>query len=98
MLWISIWIEKCAEASHDESFATLIKGHATKGGLSIHIILNHFTKFHCEVTRCSSILSSKSKYKFHCKTVHKKYDQILIGDLLIKLEKLKPNFQQLKYV
>ena len=74
------------------------KGYATKSALTTHIIENHFAKFHCEVTGCSSIKSSKSKYKFHLKTFHKKDDQVLIGNLIKNLEKLKPNFQQLKYV
>ena len=73
------------------------KGHATKTGISNHIIYNHFAKFHCEVTGCSSILSSKSVYKNHLILVHKKDDQVLIGNLLNSLEKMKPNFQQLKY-
>ena len=74
------------------------KGYATKSGLNEHIILNHFAKFNCEVTGCSSILSGKKCYKVHLKAVHKKGDQVLIETLLINLEKLKPNFQQLKYV
>ena len=74
------------------------KGFATKGGLKNHTILNHFAKFKCEVTECSSVLSSKSNYKYHLKTVHKKYDKVSIENLLGNLEKLKPNFQQLKYV
>ena len=74
------------------------KGYATKGGLNNHIVYNHFAKFNCEVTGCSSILSSKSKYKFHLRTVHKKNDQVSIEKLIKKLDKLKPNFQQLKYV
>ena len=73
------------------------KGYATKNGLTSHIILNHFAKFHCEVTGCSSIKSSKSDYKRHLKTVHKKDDQVLIEKLIISLDKLRPNFQQLKY-
>ena len=39
------------------------KGYASKVGRSNHIVLNHFAKFHCEVTGCSSIISSKSHYK-----------------------------------
>ena len=74
------------------------KGYATNAGLSNHIIRYHFAKFHCEVTGCSSILSSKSDYKRHLKTMHKKDDQLLIGNLIKKLEKLKPNCQQLKFV
>ena len=73
-------------------------GYATKVGLNDHIILKHFVKFNCEVTGCSSVLSSKSNYKYHLKTVHKKYDQVSIENLLINLEKLKPSFEQLKYV
>ena len=73
------------------------KEYATKGGLRTHIILNHFAKFHCEVTGCSTIISSKSDYKCHLKKVHKKDDQVFIGKLIIYLDKLRPNFQQLKY-
>ena len=64
------------------------KGYATKVGRSNHIIRNHFAKFHCEVTGCSTILSSKTNYKL---------DQTLIEILIQNLEELKPNFQQLKY-
>ena len=74
------------------------KGYPTKNGLSRHIILNHFDKLHCEVTGCLSILSSKSVYNCHLKTVHKKNNQVLIEKLIKNLDKLKPNFQQLKYV
>ena len=74
------------------------KGYTTKNGLNDHIILNHFAKLHCEVAGCLSTLSFKSDYKKHLKTVHKNEDQILIENLLINLEKLKPNFQQFKYV
>ena len=74
------------------------KGYATKNGLANHVIERHFAKFHCEVTGCSSILSSKSKYKFHLKTVHKKDDQVFIRNLMKNLEKLMRNFQQLKYI
>ena len=74
------------------------KEYATKVGLSNHIIRNHFAKFHCEVTGCSSFLSIKSNYKIHLKTVHKKDDQVFIGNLIKNLENLKPDYQQLKYV
>ena len=74
------------------------KGYATKTALTNHMIQRHFAKFHCEVTECSSINGSKSKYKRHLKTVHKKDEQVLIENLIKNLEKLKPNFQQLKYV
>ena len=74
------------------------KGYATKSGLYDHIISNHFDKLHCEVKGCSTILSSKKGYKFHLKTIHKKDDQVLTGNLIKKLEKLKSDFLQLKYV
>ena len=74
------------------------KGYATKVGLSNHIIQRHFVKFNCEVTGCSSTFCPKSYYKKHLKTVHKKDDQVLIENLIKNLEKLKPNFQQYKYV
>ena len=74
------------------------KGFTTKGSLSNHIISDHFDKFHCEVTGCSTTLSSKQGYKTHLKTMHKKDDQVLIKKVIVNLEKLKPNFQQLKYV
>ena len=73
------------------------KGFATKGSLREHIILKHFVKFPCEVDGCSSTFSSKANYKRHLKKVHKKDDQALIEKLLEKMEKLKPNHQQLKY-
>ena len=74
------------------------KGYATKCGLNDHIIRNHFAKLNCELTGCSSISSSKQAYKKHLKTMHKKNDQVLIKKVIVNLEKLKPNFQQLKYV
>ena len=74
------------------------KGYATKNWLRNHIIHTHFAKFNCEVTGCSTTLSSKSVYKKHLTKIHNKNDQILIENLLIKLEKLKPDFQQFKYV
>ena len=73
------------------------KGYTTIDGVRTHIISVHFAKFDCEVTGCSSIISSKSDYKKHLKKVHKKDDQVLIEKLIINLDKLKPNFQQLKY-
>ena len=73
------------------------KGYATKDSLYYHIIKKHFAKLHCEVTGCSTTLSCKSNYKMHLKSVHKDDDHALIGNLVINLEKLKPNFQQLKY-
>ena len=74
------------------------KGYSTNDSLRNHIIIKHFAKFHCEVTGCSSIISSKPHYKTHLKTIHKKDDQVLIENLLNNLEKLKPNFEQLKYI
>ena len=74
------------------------KGYATKVGLHSHIIMKHFAKLKCEVTGCLSTLSSKSNYKVHLKTIHKEDDQVLIENLIINLDKLKPNFQELKYV
>ena len=74
------------------------KGYTTKNGLINHTVIDHFPKFHCEVTGCSSIKSLKADYKRHLKTFHKKDDQVLIENLIINLNKLKPNFQQLKYV
>ena len=74
------------------------KGYASKSSLNHHTIRRHFVKFHCEVTGCSTTLSCKSTYYKHLKTVHKKDDHTLIEKLLKNLEKLKPNFQQLKYV
>ena len=73
------------------------KGFAMKDALNNHIIRKHFVKFACEVDGCSTTFSSKWYYKRHLKEVHKKDDQVLIGKLLEKLEKLKPNHQQLKY-
>ena len=48
------------------------KRFATKVGLRDHIIWKHFAKFNCEVTGCSTIFSSKSYYKKHLNTMHKK--------------------------
>ena len=73
------------------------KGYSTKSSLSDHIKKKHFAKFNCEVTGCSTIVSSKSYYKMHLKTIHKE-DQVLVKKLIVNLKKMKPNFQQLKYV
>ena len=90
--------EKLYRGILDENCKLCSEGYATKCGLNDHIILNHFIKFYCEVTGCSSALSSKTIYMFHLKTMHKKDNQVLIKKLIINLEKLKSNFQQLKYV
>ena len=74
------------------------KGFATNSSLSSHIIRKHFVKFVCEVAGCSFTSCTKAYYKVHLKSVHKKDDQVLIAKLLEKVEKLKSNFQQLKYV
>ena len=74
------------------------KKYASKQTLSNHITLNHFPEFHCEVAGCLSVIGCKSKYNKHLKTVHKKEDQVLIENLVINLKKLKPNFEQFKYV
>ena len=44
------------------------KRYATKDSLRIHTIKRHFNKLHCEVTGCSSSLSSKTNYKMHLKS------------------------------
>ena len=74
------------------------KGFATKDSLRSHIIQSHFVKFVCEVAGCSTTFSSKSCYKTHLKRIHKKDDQVVIGKLLERVDKLKPDHQQLKYV
>ena len=74
------------------------KGYSTIGSLSNHIIENHFAKFHCEVPGCTTYTSSKKSYEKHLKRIHKKDDPVLIKKLIKNLEKLKPDFQQFKYV
>ena len=90
--------KKCHQGILTEICKLCNKGYATKGGFNEHIIRLHFAKFHCEMTECSSIISSKSDYKIHLKKVHKKDDQVAVKNFIIKLEKLKANFQLLKYV
>ena len=90
--------KKLHQGIHNEICKLCNKRYVSGSALRSHIILNHFAKYRCEVTSCSSIFSYKASYKNHLKTAHKKDDQVLIGNLLISQEKLKPNFQQLKYV
>ena len=74
------------------------EGFRTKTLLYYHIIYTHFEKLHCEVNGCLSFFGCKRYYKEHLRKFHKNYDQVLIENLLGKLEILKPDQQLLKYV
>ena len=74
------------------------KGYSTKNGLTCHIIQQHFSKISCDVPNCTFKCGDKSVLKQHLKTVHKKVDQNLIESLIEKLRKLKPDFQNIRYV
>ena len=74
------------------------KGYSTKGGLTTHIVYQHFSKIHCEVPNCSFKSSAKNHLKRHLKNVHKKVNPYLIEKLIEKIDKLKTNFQMMKYV
>ena len=53
---------------------------------------------HCEIPNCSYKTGSKGRYKLHLKETHKYSDKNLVEKLLGDLEKLKPDFQELKYI
>ena len=73
-------------------------GFSTKASLSAHIIKKHFVQLHCEVNGCLKTFDLKFTYQEHLKKFHKKDDQVLIENLLSKVEKLKPDHKLLKYV
>lgn len=77
---------------------TCKKGFPNQIALKIHVIRFHFSKLHCEVSNCSSNFNSKRVYKQHLKSMHKKDDQGLIKKMVKKVIKLKPDFEQLKYI
>ena len=74
------------------------KGFPTKSSLNDHIVKKHFERLHCEVNGCLKNFGCKAHYKEHLKQVHKKVDQVLIENLLGKLEILKLDHKLLKYV
>ena len=74
------------------------KGYTTKDSLTKHIKENHFSKMHCEIPNCGFKCGSKSEYRNHLKITHKHLDKNMIEKLLKDLEKLKPDFQMMKYV
>ena len=73
------------------------KGYSTKDSLKAHILLEHFTKIHCELPDCSYKTGAKSDFKKHLKTTHWKIDSNLIQKLIEKIDKLKPDFEKMKY-
>ena len=74
------------------------KGFPTKNLLNDHVISQHFERLHCEFNGSLITFNCKFNYKSHLKRSHRKDDQILIKKLLLKLNKKKPDFQQLKYI
>ena len=75
------------------------KGYSTKESLKKHIIQKHFSsKIHCEIPNCSYKTGVKSYYKLHLEKMHRKIDQQLIKKMLHDLQKLKPDYEKLKYV
>ena len=74
------------------------KGFSIKMALRNHIINSHFTKIPCEITNCLYQSSSKPNHKRHFRKVHRNIDQILTTEIFEKLDKLKPDFQMMKYV
>ena len=74
------------------------KGYLNKNSLCSHITNHHFTKMHCVIPDCMYKAGYKGYYKIHLKRAHKYLDKNLIKKLLDDLEKLKPDFQQLKYL
>ena len=74
------------------------KAYSIKCVLKTHIIRQHFSKMYCEVPDCSYKTGSKSDFKRHLKKHHQYSDKNMIEHLLKDLEKLKPDFQKMKYV
>ena len=58
----------------------------------------HFDKFHCEIPKCSYRTGYKVDYKTHLKAVHSDENKKLLENLIEKLDKLKADYQHLKYV
>ena len=82
----------------NEICKTCNKGYSTKGPLRMHIINKHFSKIQCKIPNCAYKTGVKGHYKSHLKRQHKKLIPNLIGKLLEELEKLKPDYQKMKYV
>ena len=74
------------------------KGYSTADSLIIHITLQHFKKFHCEIPKCSLKTGRKGHYKTHLKIVHWNENNQVLANVIEKVEKLKPDLQKLKYV
>ena len=74
------------------------KGFSTKETLSMHIILQHFTKLDCEIPNCAYKSGLKVNYKRHLRTKHRDLDQNLMEKIIEKIDKLKIDFPNLKYV
>ena len=73
------------------------KGFPTKNSLNDHVISEHFERLHCEVNGCLGTFNCKRNYKKHLIRSHKKDDQVLINNFLVKLNKMQPDHEQLKY-
>ena len=83
---------KNKECSHcDESFLT-------KTHLHYHILFKHFTKIHCEFEQCSFKSGCKVSYEKHLMKMHMNADKVKLKEILEKVQKLKPDYQMLKYV
>ena len=73
------------------------KGISKLANFKMHIALHHFSKIHCEIPNCSYKTGFKARYKKHLQETHRKLGEKLIEKLVGDLEKLKPDFELLKY-
>ena len=74
------------------------KGFPTFSGRNNHIVNHHFSQLSCEVPKCTYKSAAKGIFKRHFKRKHKNVDKNLIAQLLEKMDKLKPDYNLLKYV
>ena len=73
------------------------KGYSTKQTLTCHIVHQHFTKLHCEVPNCTFKSGGKRHLEEHLRR-RKHFNQSTIDKLIKDLDKLKPDFEKMKYV
>ena len=74
------------------------KKYSTRSSLKTHISLAHFSKIHCEALNCAYKTGLKVNYKRHIKIMHSEMDQDFIGKLYKKIDELKADYVNFKYV
>ena len=83
---------KNVECSHcDKSFLT-------KTHLRYHIVGKHFVIMNCEFEHCSFKSGCKVNYEKHIMKMHMNADKVKLKELLERVQKLKPDYNHLKYV